>query len=75
MFIGALCGSENLCFQMMEKLGGKQVWMKFLGIPLHLAAEDSDVVRRVMAKFVRFINVKIAATYIPNHSEIVISYN
>ena len=75
MEIGALCGSENLCFQMMEKLGGKQVWMKFLGIPLHLAAEDSDVVRRVMAKFVRFINVKIESVYIPNHSELVISYN
>ena len=74
MAIGAVCGSETLCFQLMEKLGGKQVWRKFLGIPLHLAAEDSDVVRRVMAKIVRFINVKIAATYIPNHSEIEVRF-
>ena len=76
MEIGALCGSENLFFHMMEKLGGMQVWRKFLGIPLHLAAEDFHVLRRVMAKFVRFIDVKIESVYIPNHSEIeVIFYN
>lgn len=76
MEIGALCGSENLFFHMMEKIGGMQVWRKFLGIPLHLAAEDFHVLRRVMAKFVRFIDVKIESVYIPNHSEIeVIFYN
>ena len=76
MAIGALCGSENLCLHFMKKLGGINKWKKFLGMPLHLAAEDLDVVRRVMARFVRFINVKIETIYIPNHSEIeVIFYN
>ena len=76
MAIGALCGSENLCFQMMKKTGGMQKWKEFLGIPRHLVAEDSDIVRRVIAKFIRFINVKIAAVYIPYHSELeVMFYN
>ena len=78
IFIGAASGSENLCMHVMEKTGGKNRWMKFTGLPLHDAAStsDLDVVRLVMARFVRIIDLKIGAIYIPNHSEMeVIFYN
>ena len=77
MVVGAICGSEFLCNHIMQKTGGKGAWMQFIGKPLQLAAStsDLDVVRLVMARWVRFIDVKIASTYIPNYSKIVISYN
>ena len=54
MFIGAACGTVNLCNHIIQKTGVIELWLKSGETPLHLAAMNGnlEVVRFFMANFV-----------------------
>ena len=51
LFIGAACGTVNLCNHIIQKTGVKEPWLKSGRTPLHLAAMNGnlEVVRSFMA--------------------------
>ena len=54
LFIGAACGTVNLCNHIIQKTGVIEPWLKSGETPLHLAAMNGnlEVVRFFMANFV-----------------------
>ena len=54
LFIGAACGTVNLCNHIIQKTGAKEPWLKSGRTPLHLAAmnDNLEVVRFSMVNFV-----------------------
>ena len=54
LYIGAACGTVNLCKHIIQKTGVIEPWLKYGETPLHLAAMHGnlEVVRFFMANFV-----------------------